>query len=103
MALPPLMHIVDIQVRQDFIWQIIPDPILVVRLPIRTILQQFIIHVQRRVPSTMGPTFNLVKRSGAGHADVDCNVNLVSLICIPEAGYEISHDLVIHSNGVGMH
>lgn len=94
------MNIVNVQIRQNLIRQAMPDPFPIVRLPLRPIVQQLVIHIQRLVPPPVSPALNLVERSRASHANVDSDVNLVALVCVPEAGHEVPHHLVVDADGL---
>lgn len=83
MALPPLQHVAQVQVRLNLVRQL-----GVARL---AVVGRLAVDVERRVARAMAAALDLVQGPQAGHADVDGRVDPVALVCVTEGRRQAPH------------
>lgn len=99
--LPPPQHILEIQIRLQLIRYTLPYP---TPTPLLLVVIQLVpIYVRKLVAIAMTLVLNLIKRPWSRHADVNSNVDVATLVRIPERGHQVSHNLVVDTYGMGVH
>ena len=103
MLLPPLVHAVDVDVRQQLAGHAVPDPILAfLQLPV-LVPQELAVHVLERIAVPVAAALQLPAQRGPRHADVDGQIDRAPLrlaLEVPELGDQLPDRHVIHADGL---